>query len=112
MFVSRATRYGRAAGLADDEIEAARRGTSADPARAAALGFARILLDTNGQVPDAGLAAVRAVGFDDTAIIEIAATVALNVFANLINNLAHHATEVMPTDARDSHSAAPVNPRR
>ncbi len=82
-------RYGRQAGLADDEIEAARCGTSVDPASAAALGFAGILLDTHGHVSDADIAAVRGAGFDDTAIIEIAAAAALNVFANLVNNLAH-----------------------
>ena len=99
------TRYGREAGLADDEIEAARRVTSADPASAAALGFARILLDARGHVSDADIAAVRAGGFDDPAIIEITATVAFNLFANLINNLAHEATAAVPAEARDRSSA-------
>jgi uncharacterized peroxidase-related enzyme len=83
------TRYGRDAGLANNEIEAARRATSADPASAAALGFAMLLLDSRGHVSDADIAAVRSAGFDDTAIVEIAAAVASNMLANLVNNLAH-----------------------
>jgi uncharacterized peroxidase-related enzyme len=93
------TRYGREAGLAEDEIAAARRVTSADPGSAAALVFARTLLDTRGHVADADIAAVRAAGFDDTAIVEIAASVAFNVFANLVNNLAHETAASVPPKA-------------
>ena len=82
------TRYGRDAGLADDELDAARRLASADPASAAALGFAHALLETHGHVADADITAVRGAGFDDAAIVEIAAAVAWNMFANLVNNLA------------------------
>jgi alkylhydroperoxidase family enzyme len=39
-------------------------------------------------VPDGEIAAVRGAGFDDAAMVEIAAAVALNTFANLVNNLA------------------------
>ncbi len=90
------TRYGREAGLADDELAAARRVTSADPASAAALAFARILLDTRGHLSDADIAAVRGAGFDDAAIVEIAAVVAWNTFANLVNNLADTTVEAPP----------------
>jgi uncharacterized peroxidase-related enzyme len=83
------TRYGREVGLPNSEIEAAHRLTSADPASAAALGFTRILIEARGHVPDADITAMRDAGFDDAAIIEIAASVALNIFANLVNNLAH-----------------------
>lgn len=82
------SRYGRAAGLADEDIAAAEHGTAADPRSAAALVFARMLLDTRGYVPDSDISIVRGAGFNDAAIIEIAATVALNVFANAVNNLA------------------------
>jgi alkylhydroperoxidase family enzyme len=44
--------------------------------------------ETRGHVSDAELAAVRDAGFDDDAIVEIAAVVAWNSFANLVNNLA------------------------
>jgi len=89
-------RYGRAAGLAGDEIANAQHATSADPASAAALGFARMLLNRRGHVSDAEIAAVRAAGFGDGAIAEIAAAVALNTFANLVNNLACDSPDTMP----------------
>lgn len=79
---------GGAAGRVDDEIAKAQNVTSADPASAAALGFAWMLLDRRSHVSDTDMAAVRAAGFDDGAIAEIAAAVALNTFANLVNNLA------------------------
>ena len=102
------TRFGREAGLAEDEIKAARHMTSADPASAAALRFARILLDARGHVLDADMAVVRAAGFDDLAIIEITATVALNLFANLVNNLAHDATATPTAEASSLRCAASV----
>ena len=83
-------RYGRDAGLAVEEIANAQHATSADPTSAAALAFARILLDRRGLVSDAEMGAVRTAGFDNAAIVEIAAAVALNTFANLVNNLAHN----------------------
>ena len=97
------TRYGREVGLADDELEAAQRAVSTDPTGTAALGFARILLATRGHVSDADIAAVRSAGFDDTAIVEIAAAVAWNTFANLVNNLAHTpAQTALGAEDRDS----------
>lgn len=37
--------------------------------------------------------------FDDAAIIDIAAAVALNTFANMVNNLANDRTDVQPDAA-------------
>ncbi|MBS0247578.1 MAG: carboxymuconolactone decarboxylase family protein [Proteobacteria bacterium] len=93
------TRYGRAAGLTADEVAAAQRATSADRMSASALDFARLLLDGRGHVPDADIAAIYAAGFDDAAIVEIAAAVALNTFANMVNNLAHDRTDAQPDAA-------------
>ena len=90
------TRYGREAGLTADEVAAAQHATSADRMTAAALGFARLLLDGRGQVPDTEIAAMHGAGFDDAAIVEIAAAVALNTFANMVNNLAHDRTDAPP----------------
>lgn len=98
------SRYGRSAGLAGEEIANAQHATSVDPASAAALGFARTLLERRGHVSNAEIAAVRAAGFDDGAIVEIAAAAALNTFANLVNNLAHDAPDTMADAAvRGSH---------
>jgi uncharacterized peroxidase-related enzyme len=81
-------RFGRDAGLSEGELYAAGQWRSADPAAAAALDFARALWETRGRVDDAALAALRETGFTDAAIIEIVATVAANIFANFVNNLA------------------------
>jgi uncharacterized peroxidase-related enzyme len=81
-------RFGRDAGLSEDELYAAGQWRSADPAAAAALDFARALIETCGRVDDATLAAIRESGFADAEIIEVVATVAANLFANLVNNLA------------------------
>lgn len=74
--------------LDPSEIDAARDGHSANPASAAALRFALQVAQARGQVSDADLSAVRAAGFDDAAIVEIVATVALNVLTNYVNNVA------------------------
>lgn len=74
--------------LGQEEISAARAGESSDARSNAALRFARSVAATRGQVSDAELAAVRAAGFGEAAVLEIVATVALNVLTNYINNVA------------------------
>jgi uncharacterized peroxidase-related enzyme len=84
------TRYGREAGLGEEELLAARSYASKDPFAAAALAFARAVQQTSGHVPDAGMAAARAAGLDDAQMVDIAALVAINLFTNYVNNLAKH----------------------
>lgn len=88
------TRFGREAGLSDEALADAAHARATDPATAAALGFARALIETRGQGVAPMLPGLRAAGFDDTAIIEIAAVVAMNVFANIVNNLGPAASEI------------------
>ncbi len=76
------------AGLAADEILAARRGDSLDAHAHAALHFARTVVASRGGVADADLVQVRAAGFDDGEIAEIVAHVALNVLTNYLNRVA------------------------
>lgn len=78
--------------LDNDEIAAARDYRAADAKAQAALRFAQRVAAERGHVHDADLAAVRAAGYDDAAIVEIVANVALNVLTNYLNNVA--ATEV------------------
>ncbi len=78
--------------LDDGEIAAARDYRAADAKAQAALRFAQSVAAQRGQVKDADIAAVRAAGHDDAAIVEIVANVALNVLTNYLNNVA--ATEV------------------
>jgi len=71
-----------------DEIQARLAGKSADPRLAATLTFARRIVETRGRVADADLAAARAAGLDEKAIVEVVANVALNLFTNYINHVA------------------------
>ncbi|KAG1433160.1 hypothetical protein G6F57_022368 [Rhizopus arrhizus] len=66
-------------------MSAAQAGQSTDPKTAAALRFALQLVEARGQVSQADVQAVRAAGFNDEAIVEILAHVALNLFTNYVN---------------------------
>jgi uncharacterized peroxidase-related enzyme len=70
------------------EIDAARAARSEDARTEAALQFALRVAQSRGRVNDVELATLRAAGFDDAAIIEIVANVAVNVLTNYINNVA------------------------
>lgn len=72
----------------DAEIALNRAGHSGDAKADAALVFARKVLETRGRVSDADLAAVRLAGFSESQVIEIVASVALNVLTNYVNNVA------------------------
>ncbi len=72
----------------DAEITRNRAGHSDDAKADSALVFARKVLDARGRVSDADLAAVRLAGFTEPQVIEIVASVALNVLTNYINNVA------------------------
>lgn len=73
-----------------DEAEIAlnRAGHSGDAKADAAIVFARKVLDARGRVSDADLSEVRLAGFTEAQVIEIIASVALNVLTNYINNVA------------------------
>ena len=72
----------------DAEIALNRAGHSGDAKADAAIVFARKVLEARGRVSDAEIAAVRLAGFSEPQVIEIVATVALNVLTNYINNVA------------------------
>jgi uncharacterized peroxidase-related enzyme len=79
------TMLGKKAGATADEMTEAQAGRSADPQTAAALTFALKVVENRANVSDADVAALRAVGFSDEAIVEILAHVALNLFTNYVN---------------------------
>ena len=83
------TALGRGAGLSDDELIAARDARASDPTAAAALEFARAVVEQRGDVRDQDLASARTAGYSDGDIAEIIAHVALNVFTNYFNRAAH-----------------------
>lgn len=79
------TALGRRAGASPDELALAQAGRSEEPKTAAALSFAIAIVERRGHLRDEELAAVRQAGFDDEAIVEIIAHVALNLFTNYVN---------------------------
>ncbi|MDT9002245.1 carboxymuconolactone decarboxylase family protein [Paucibacter sp. APW11] len=78
--------------LSGEDIAAARDFHSPDAASAAALRFARRVVETRGQVDAGDVTTLRAAGFSEGAVIEIVLNVALNVLTNYVNNVAQ--TEV------------------
>lgn len=86
--ISAHTMLGKNAGLNEEEIVAARRGTASDEKVAAAVAFARKLAEKKGNVSDEDLATVRNAGYSDGEIGEIVAHVALNIFTNYFNHVA------------------------
>ncbi|KAB8189926.1 carboxymuconolactone decarboxylase [Lysobacter maris] len=79
------TALGRKAGVSAEAMAQAQTGHSDDPATAAALAFALKVVERRAQVDDADVQVLRDAGFDDEAIVEILAHVALNLFTNYVN---------------------------
>lgn len=82
--VSAHTAIGRKAGLDAAEIEASRAGTSREAKAAAAVKFARALVEHHGEVTTAELMAVRNAGYGDAAIVEIITHVGMNTLTNIL----------------------------
>jgi len=74
----------RKAGLDNAEIEANRAGTSQDARAAAAVRFARALVEHTGDVTTAELADVRSAGYGDAEIVEIITHVGMNILTNIL----------------------------
>lgn len=72
----------------DAEIALNRAGHSGDAKADAAIVFARKVLEARGRVSDADIAEVRLAGFSEAQVVEIVASVALNVLTNYVNNVA------------------------
>ncbi len=79
------TMLGRKAGASAEEMTEAQAGRSADPQTAAALAFAIKVVENRANIDDSDVEALRRAGFDDGAIVEILAHVALNLFTNYLN---------------------------
>ena len=79
---------GRMVGLTAEQISDSRLGTAVDPKADALIRFALKVVDARGRVGDGDLDEVRRAGFDDAAIAEVVANVALHIFTNYFNRLA------------------------
>ncbi len=78
---------GKMVGLTSDQITDSRLGGAVDPKADALIRLARKIVDSRGRVKGSDLDEVREAGFDDGAIAEVVAHVALNVFTNYFNTL-------------------------
>ncbi|MCL6417622.1 peroxidase-related enzyme [Aestuariirhabdus sp. Z084] len=78
------TALGRKAGLSPQEIEANRSGSSQDDKAAAAVAFARSLVEHKGEVTTAEILAVRNAGFDEAEIVEIITHAGMNLLTNIL----------------------------
>jgi uncharacterized peroxidase-related enzyme len=79
------TALGRKAGASADEMAAAQVGQASDAATQAALRFALQVVEHRGQVDASEVQRLRDAGFNDEAVVEILAHVALNLFTNYVN---------------------------
>ncbi len=74
--------------IAPEEIAQNRRGTSSDPKRAAAIHFAKEVIEMRGNVSDREIEAVKAAGWTDGEIVDIVALSAQYSMTNMLNNVA------------------------
>ncbi len=79
------TALGRKAGATADEMASAQAGRSDDPKTAAVLAFVGKVVENRAQVSAADVQTLKAAGFDDEAVVEIIAHIALNTFTNYLN---------------------------
>lgn len=82
--VSAHTAIGRKAGLSNEEINANRSGTSQDSKAAAAVKFARALVEHNGDVTTTELLEVRNAGYSESDVVEIITHVGMNILTNIL----------------------------
>jgi uncharacterized peroxidase-related enzyme len=78
------TAIGRKTGLTGAEMEANRNGTSRDARAAAAVAFARALVEHKGEVTNAEIETVRQAGYGDAEIVEIIVHVGMNLLTNIL----------------------------
>src|ERR671932_1156160 len=82
------TRAARQLGVPEAEIQLARQGTSSDPATAAIVAFAQQVLAAPAEIGDADVERLRAHGYRDEQIAEVAGLVALQLLTGAFNLIA------------------------
>jgi AhpD family alkylhydroperoxidase len=82
------TRAARQLGVSDNEIKLARQGTSHDPAIASIVAFAQQLLAGPAEIGDADVDRLRAHGYRDEQIAEVAGLVSLQLLTGAFNLIA------------------------
>ena len=79
------TRAARRLGVPEGEIQLARQGTSSDPAIAAIVAFAQQVLAAPGEITDDDFERLRALGYTDEQIAEVAGLVGLQLLTGAFN---------------------------
>jgi AhpD family alkylhydroperoxidase len=82
------TRAARQLGVPDSEIQLARQGTSSDPAIAAIVAFAQQVLAAPAEIGDTDVERLRAHGYRDEQIAEVAGLVGLQLLTGGFNLIA------------------------
>ena len=82
------TARGKKLGLDNTTMTTAQRSKASDPKIEAALNFARLLIDKNGDISDADMLLLRSNGYSDGEIAEIVAVTTFNIFPNYFNKVA------------------------
>ena len=81
------TQIAKGAGIDADLALEIRRGTAPDDRLNAVGDLTRAIIESKGFVTDAQLDAFRGAGFDDKAVIEVVAHVAINTFTSFYNHV-------------------------
>jgi AhpD family alkylhydroperoxidase len=82
------TRAARQLGVPDSEIQLARQGTSSEPAIAAIVAFAQQVLGAPAEIGDVDVGRLRAYGYRDEQIAEVAGLVGLQLLTGAFNLIA------------------------
>ncbi|MGI9290482.1 MAG: carboxymuconolactone decarboxylase family protein [Gammaproteobacteria bacterium] len=100
------TAVAKGTGLSAEEAARNLVGTASDPRIAAILNFSKAVVSKRGWLDDGELEQLRSAGITDQEIVEIIATVAVNLFTNYFNHIAGTDIDfpVVNTD-RDRHAA-------
>ena len=93
------TKISSGAGLDAARALAARRGVASNPKEQELLDFTSAVLMKNGHVTDAELAAFRAAGYDDKAVIEVIGGITAMTFTNLYNHVHQTGLDFPPVPA-------------
>jgi uncharacterized peroxidase-related enzyme len=92
-------------GVSEGDRASAQRAEADDAKVAAALQFARRLVESRGFASDEDLAEVRAAGYGDGEILEIVGAVAVNILTNYTNHVAQTDVDFPPVNREVSASA-------
>lgn len=85
-----------------EDIGESRQGTSSDPKTRALLRFALKVTENRGKVTDSDVRDFLAAGYNDAAIVEVVANVALNIFTNYLNSVAETEIDFEPIEQMEA----------